>query len=206
MPERGSIRLNIQRGAGVGEFAQFLTDLEGVYLALHLLPNERTLRRYRGRQSFYLEGLEWAPSYLDASDLRGSELYPLDQLEIVRISIQSPGWVEVIGSLNPLQQIREYLKDRHERKKDRAWRCETEKERALLEIEILRLQTERDRIGVIGQFYELLERMEINPEERQRLLWERLGAPMMRLSHHQDTGLLGSQDDDIDTKGDETGG
>jgi hypothetical protein len=108
----------------------------------------------------------------------------------------------LLGSLNPLQQLREYLKDRHERKKDRDWRGDAEKERALLENEILQIQAERGRIGVIGEFNELLQRMEISPEDRQRIIWERLGPAMTRLGRHQDTGLLGSQHDGADKDGD----
>jgi len=42
---------------------------------------------------------------------------PSERLFFSKVNIQSPGFWEVMGSLNPLQQIREYLKDRHERKK-----------------------------------------------------------------------------------------
>lgn len=203
MPERGTIKLNIERGAGVSEFRGFLADLEGAYLALYTLPTEARARRLRGRLPFIIDylGLDLFDAYhWNPSHLAGTDIYPEDQLEISRISIRSPGWVELLGSLNPLQQIREYLKDRHERKKDVAWRSEAEKERAHVELDILRLQAERERTGLISEFYELLERMDLSQEERQRILWDRLGTPMMRLAHHQDTGLLGSQNDEVDGK------
>jgi hypothetical protein len=101
--------------------------------------------------------------------------------------------VELIGSLNPLQQLRDYLKDRHERTKDNKWRSDAEREKAHLELEILRAHAEREQIGAIAYFYELLERINLTDEERQRLLWERLGGPMLRLGQHQDSGLLGDQ-------------
>ncbi|WP_145960990.1 hypothetical protein [Sphingosinithalassobacter portus] len=201
MAKRGSVKLNIQRGAGVAEFRQFLADLESAYLALYFLPVGDGVRRLSRRLPLLIDYMGIEPFEVYFGNPRRSEdgaIYPKDQLEIAAISIHSPGWVELIGSLNPLQQIREYLKDRHERKKDRAWRSETEKHRALVELEILRLQAERERTGVISDFYELLERMDISPEERQRILWDRLGKPMSQLAHHQDTGLLGSQNDNID--------
>lgn len=45
-----------------------------------------------------------------------------DRLIILKVNIQSPDFWEVIGSLNPLEQIREFLKDRHERKIDDHYR------------------------------------------------------------------------------------
>ncbi len=203
MPERGVVKLNIQRGAGIAEFASFLVDLENAYLALRLLPTIDSARHFTRRWHFLVDYQGVDPStlrYRHWPEISGREIYPKDQLEITRINIQSPGWIELLGSLNPLQQIREYLKDRHDRTKDRAWRGETEKERALLENDILRNQAEHERINVISAFSELLEHVGFSSEERQRAVWERLGPPMMRLANHQDTGLLGSQNDEIDSK------
>lgn len=204
MPERGLVKLDIDRGASVVEFGRFLADLEHAYLAIYSLPSLNDLRRPRRR--FLIDYLD-----LDLLDLWptghrvpvGGPVYPDDQLAIARISIQSPGWVELIGSLNPLQQLREYLKDRHERAKDKEWRSAAERDKAYLELEILRTQAERERVGAISDFYELLERMELTEEERQRILWDRLGGPMMRLGQHQDSGLLGDQRDENKDKGEE---
>src|SRR5690606_11924323 len=55
-------------------------------------------------------------------------ILPSDALVINRVNIQSPGFWEFLGSLNPLQQIREFLKDRHERKKDKKYRSRQEEE------------------------------------------------------------------------------
>jgi hypothetical protein len=204
MPDRGTIRLNIQRGAEIGEFARLLTDLEATYFALLYLPNGRTFRRLlKDRDQFFdlLDAEIFAANYARPHGTNGKEPYPKDRLEISRISINSPGWMELVGALNPLQQIREYLKDRHERRTDRSWRDATEKERALLENAVLREQVEREKLSTIKGFYDLLEHMDISPEARQRILWERLGPVMMRLGRHQDAGLLGAQDDEKDTEG-----
>jgi hypothetical protein len=197
------VQLNIERGAPLQEFREFLADLEQAYVSLYLLPSRRELRRLERWLPLPIEylGLDFIgvrqrePGYPDQS-----RIYPEDQLEITRITIRSAGWVELLGSLNPLQQIREYLKDRHERKKDKAWRWETEKQRAQAEVKILHLQAERERIGAIKDFNDLLEHIDISPEQRRKILWERVGVPLARLGHHQDTGLLGSQNDNIDGK------
>lgn len=196
--ERGEVTLSIQRGAGVTEFARFLTDLETAYVALLTLPTERSIRGWRRRGPLLFEFPEFALDISHAGDwtnLSQRMIYPSDQLEISRISIQSPGWVELVGSLNPLQQLREYLKDRHERKKDRDWRGRAEKERAQFENDILRSQAMRERVGVIRECYELLESSGASREECQRYVWDKVGPPLMRLADHQDAGLLGGQDD-----------
>ncbi len=205
MPEHGRVKIDLQRGASVAEFSAFLIDLEAAYIALLSLTRERELKRLLRRVplSLYMLIETLGP---DALFMRDGEIghpsrasvYPPDQLEITRISIQSPGWVELLGALNPLQQLREYLKDRHERRKDMDWRSASEKERAKLENEALRIQIERDRIGVIGDFNALLERMDIPSDERSQIIWDRVGPPLMRLGHHQDTGLLGKQSDIAD--------
>ena len=61
---------------------------------------------------------------------------PKDLLEIASISIHSPGFWEVLGGLNPLQQIREYLNDRHKRRQDREFREAAEKKKLEIENEL----------------------------------------------------------------------
>ena len=200
MPERGEVRLNIERGATVAEFGQFLADLERAYLAIYSLPSRPELRRWRRR---YLTGyfdLDLIVPYWGFPGLTAEMLHPDDQLLMPRISIQSPGWLDLSGIGGVLEQIREFLKDRHERKKDKDWRDQAAQDRAHWENQLLKHQAEREGIGAIRDYGELLEELGLSQEERDRLLWERLGVPLARLGHHQDTGLLGSQNDEIDGK------
>ncbi len=195
MPERGAIKFDLERGATVAEFRSFLADLEGAYIALYSLP---TRRRY-GRLGPLVDilGYELLPFSL-ASDrvMRPDEVHPDDQLELSRISIQSPGWGEFIGALNPLRELRDYLKDRHERTKDKRWRDATDHDRAVLENDLLRAKAEREHVGALSDFHDLMERAGISQEDRQRIMWEKLGLPMKRLGRHQDSGLLGDQTKD----------
>lgn len=71
---------------------------------------------------------------------------PDDRLELRRISIESPGFWEFFGALNPLQQIREYLKDRHERRKDVDYR---DAAGLLLESELLQRQITEKENGIL---------------------------------------------------------
>jgi hypothetical protein len=198
--ERGTVRLNLERGATVAEFRKFLDDLELAYVAIYDLPTIGDAgyfdRPHLSRREYRLSRYDYLYGNMDG--IRPRDIYPPDQLEISKISIQSPGWIELLASWSPLQQIREYLKDRHERKKDKLWRWESERMREMAELELLRIQAERERTGAIRDFYGLLEEMDVSSEERQKILWQRLGAPLSRLAHHQDSGLLGSQNDNID--------
>lgn len=57
-----------------------------------------------------------------------NKIMPNEALVISKINFNSPGFWEMIGALNPLIQIREYLNDRHKRKKDKLlWETETVK-------------------------------------------------------------------------------
>lgn len=202
MIKRGTIRLNIERGASVAEFKSFLDDLETAYLAVYALPSNQEWRSLERRFPFLIEflGAGFFTHRFANTERFGSEnVFPLDQIEITRISIQSPGFVELLAAFNPLQQIREYLKDRHERKKDKEWRWESEKDRAAAEVNILRIQAEREGTSAIREFSELLDSIGLREEEKQKILWERVGGPLARLGKHQDSGLLGSQNDNVDS-------
>jgi hypothetical protein len=93
-----SLRIKVLRGGTVTEIAAFLTDLEGAYNALYAF--EWTISNWQRRRRvfapFFLEGFfGLLPTDQDAQDV-----LPEYRLELTRISIQSPGWAEVIGALN----------------------------------------------------------------------------------------------------------
>ena len=123
------------RAGTIPEITNYLHDLETAYNSLYafdkfldiLNPRSKNRRRFY----FYEFGYPLTPNFkLDNSS---DFILPENKLTITKINIQSPGFWEVLGSLNPLQQLREYLNDRHERRKDRQWREQTEKEKAVLE-------------------------------------------------------------------------
>lgn len=72
-------------------------------------------------------------------------LIPKESLVISKINFNSPGFWEMIGALNPLTQIREYLNDRHKRKKDKLlWESETAK--SILDNQKQELENDKLRI------------------------------------------------------------
>ena len=109
-----TIKILADRAGTVKELTNYLTDLENAYNSLHAFNRfldyfHQESRSNRRMIHFICEfGIPLNSSLkLDnSSDL----IKPVDRLVISRISIQSPGFWEIVGSLNPLQQIREYPK------------------------------------------------------------------------------------------------
>ena len=78
--------------------------------------------------------------FLDYNDF-DKILLPSDMLMVKSINFNSPGFWEFLGSLNPLNQLRQYLNDRHNRKKDKLlW--EQEQVQKKLENDKLKLKNE----------------------------------------------------------------
>lgn len=78
---------------------------------------------------------------------KASEDYDLLEQEgrlIVRsFQMNSPGFWEFIGSLNPLEVLRNYLNDRHKRRQDREYREAAEADRLDQELQQARLENDR---------------------------------------------------------------
>ncbi|MCX8478511.1 MAG: hypothetical protein ORN56_01835 [Chitinophagales bacterium] len=113
---------------------------------------------------------------------------PSDRLIISKVNIQSPGFWEVLGSLNPLQQIREYIKDRHERKKDEKYRSRQEEEIGELEI-----QERKGRI--VNQRIETLKELGYSNAEIRQFATAIVIQPLIRLGNHQDNGQIEGLDE-----------
>ncbi|UUY01579.1 hypothetical protein LRS13_12625 [Svornostia abyssi] len=90
----------------------------------------RWSRRY-GPPDFFLPWLSQPAAIGGAFNLLGS--VPAAPLVISRVVLESPGFWEFVGTLNPLEVIRQYLNDRHERKKDNEYRSSAERERLALD-------------------------------------------------------------------------
>ena len=85
----------------------------------------------------------------------GNYLMPMESLVVSKVSFNSPGFWEMIGTLNPLIQIREYLNDRHKRKKDKLlWENESAKsilESRKQELENNKLEIQNNELELANQ-------------------------------------------------------
>lgn len=109
-----------------------------------------------------------------------------ESLVVNKVVLGSPGFWEFVGALNPLEVLRKYLNDRHERRKDREYREGAERSRlqienALAELDVLRRIAELER--------------EFGPEAipdglRLRLLAAEVREPLEELSDFEQRGLI----------------
>jgi len=193
--ESGKLTILAERGGTIGEVTRFLSDLESAYDALYLF--ERSW--LPGRAWRHLPpGLWWELGYPMALVQRrgrprvdGDSVPPRARLTLQRVRIESPGFWEFAASLNPLQQIREYLNDRHRRRQDKEFREAAEKERLTLENELLRRQLAEKDNSIVRERIALLREVGYSDEDIDRIVWASIGAPLTRLGRHQDTQLIG---------------
>jgi hypothetical protein len=181
------------------ELIEFLNDLNNTYNSLYVFNtfldthNPYYKNKNRRRLLFY----ELGYPYLGNHKMDNSEelILPENRLFINKIVIQSPGFWEVLGSLNPLQQIREYLNDRHSRKQDNEWRNHTEREKAQLENELIQRQIYESDNRIMRERIEVLKELGFTEHEIRELIWTNMGEPLQKLGRHQDTGLIGGTQD-----------
>ncbi len=165
---------SIHRTADLVAFIRVVDDtyeaLSALDDAMAILTGERRLRRPSSLYSFR-RSYDYVPTSLpDAvefltkhrqqishfiggaeSDTRPArddfELLQEEGRLIIRsFRMNSPGVFEFIGSLNPLEVLRNYLNDRHKRRQDRAFREDAEEDHLANENERDRLENERARL------------------------------------------------------------
>ena len=194
--ETGRLVIHADRGGTIGEITAFLLDLEAAYDALYRLDNAgRGLRRYR-----HIVPLEFFPELgygLNPLSQQTStlEIPPSDRLVLDRVRIESPGLWEFLGSLNPLQQLREYLNDRHKHRQDREFREAAEKEKLMLENELIRRQIYEKENSILRERIAIFRELGYSNDDLDRFIWGTVGGPLSRLGKHQDTKLIGGSDD-----------
>lgn len=180
-----ALRVKSERLGEVAEIVSYLQDMEAAYnhiFAFDLIVQE-------AQERYGEEMISWGRSRRRTSrtirQIRdpGSVVLPEDRLRLRAISIQSPGAWDFLGALNPLETLRKYLADRHERKKDLAYRNAAEAERLRLENEKLKTEVVRDRI-------EILRGLEIPEDRIAAALNLHVVAPLSKLDESQDTALI----------------
>ena len=195
LEESGKLTIVAQRGGSITEISAFLSDLENAYLALyaihHLWLPERMWHR------FPLEFLMAPGSPFSGFGQMGriqlgvDALPPNARLTLESVRIESPGVWEFLASLNPLQQIREYLNDRHRRRQDMEFREDPERKRLELDNELVQRQVEKMDIANFREKIEILRELGYSDDEIRRMIWMNFGVPLARLGRHQDTHLIG---------------
>ncbi len=181
------------RSGTVREFAVFLTDLNEAYSACYHYSQTTKILRRRSRLGPFPF---WEPGYGQLHDISNDRrspesIQPGAVLELSQVEIHSPGFFEFLGMLNPLLQIREYLNDRHERRKDRDYREIADREKMSLENELLQRQIRKEELDILGHELGIMRDMGFDEDYLRQYVWQRIGQPLARLARHQDSGLIG---------------
>jgi hypothetical protein len=185
MPEpQARLELAASRAGEVRDVVGYLQALESAYnniYALDVLIKEasgETQVRYwsRGRRASIKPAKE--PDRL---------VLPEDRLRLTAVTIQSPGLWAFLGAVIPLETIRKWVSDRHERRKDAAYRTQQEELRGTLEIEKLRVEVAQKKV-------DLLKSAGVPEEQIRKALAVHLFEPLEALNRYQDAGLIETAD------------
>ncbi|MDE0520607.1 MAG: hypothetical protein OXH79_01460 [Boseongicola sp.] len=172
-----------------------MSDLQNAYVALYALNRMSGLRRHRHPMHFEMLLDAGFPQFgfwqSGLPSFAADSLPPNARLTLEKVRIESPGFWEFLASSNPLLQLREYLNDRHERRKDREFREASERERLQLENEMIRQRLEKMGTANLRDQIELLRSIGFEENEIRDMIWMNAGAPLSRLGRHQDSGLIG---------------
>ena len=106
-----------------------------------------------------------------------------DRLVLKGVFLQSPGFWDFLGKLNPLEVIRQYLNDRHERKKDTDFRNNAEETR-------LRLENMRLENKVLNERLQIAEKIGYSKDDLEPLFASLVAVPLEKLDSHQDRNVI----------------
>jgi DNA-binding transcriptional MerR regulator len=187
--ETTTLKILANRAGSVTEITNYLQDLEIAYNSLYAFHKFIDIYSERRKSLFPFDSGAYL-SYNLKLDNSIENIVPEDRLLITKISIQSPGFWEVLGSLNPIQQLREFLKDRHERRKDIEWREQTEREKGVLENQLIQRQINESENRTVRERIEIFRELGFSNEEIRDIIWTNLSKPLIELGKHQDTGLI----------------
>lgn len=189
--ERGTLRLHADGPVMLAEVRAYLKDLELAYagsIAFEELiaVSERRWTYLRRQGPWPFEVMSW-PGLIAVGQFDDETIFSLvparHRLRLHRVSMSSPGFWEVLGRLNPLQFISEYLQGRHERRADLTYRWEADERRRRIEDAALLEEVLSRRI------HNMHEAGASEPELaacRRRFLEE----PLLRLASHQDSAAI----------------
>ncbi len=199
MPQKqGKIRIHGHGEIEVALVEEYLADLKHAYDSLIAFESVMDGLKRVSREfpfPFYPTGMmygwplgprravryvrDWPPTTEEVSSLVPHS----EQLVLSAVQLSSPGFWEFLGKINPLEVIRLYLNDRHERRKDREYRESAEERR--LRLENLKLENE-----VIAGRVKIAKELGATDRDLAPLLNELVNKPLLALDRHQDKGVI----------------
>jgi hypothetical protein len=127
----------------------------------------------------------WKESYVRESEKRFARWVPEeDRLILKSVELRSPGDWEFLGKLNPLEVIRLYLQDRHERRKDKAYREPAERR-------ALELDNKLKEAQLLSTQIDTARKMGATDDDLRPMLERFIWHPLAQLDRFQDEGIAG---------------
>jgi hypothetical protein len=190
-PEILKLRIKAGRLGTVKEVKQFLTNFENAYNSIYAFvflidellkkDDKRQLKKkYHYLEKYFKE--ETLLKLIEEIDI-DKIILPADEIKISKINIQSPGFWEFLGNINPLEQIRKYLIDRKERRKNRDYRDRIEEGMGNLSIMEIETRIIHDRIKILRE-------LGYSDKEIQQFVERMIIRPLYKLGRHLDTGQI----------------
>jgi len=173
--DRASLVLHSESGIPLFYVREFLTAIEAAYNYCYLAERFITYPP-EARSSIVAQAMEGGRRF-------GRWVPMSDRLLLGAVMLESPGFWELVGKLNPLEQIRLYLNERHERRKDREYREAAERDRLLLDNEMRATE-------VLAAKVRAAKEMGATDNDLAPLLDVFVRAPLSRLDRFQDEGLI----------------
>jgi hypothetical protein len=194
----GLLKLEGQLGVRLEEVREHLAHLEHAYNSIYafeqIIASAERLAR-RGPWPFALDPLGWPglpvrtgrllSTWPPSPGVVASLVPSRDRLVLQSARFESPGFWEFLGSLNPLEVIRQYLNDRHERRRDTKYRDAAEASRLDLENRLLENRVIRERI-------EIARSLGAGASDLAPLLNELVHRPLRALNGAQDERFIES--------------
>lgn len=175
----GILRVEGRAGIPVREFRETLHVLEKAYNGISNLYAyaESASHHPTGGKGVQVSGgpaelLQALQDYGDISLDTGSTWC---ELELLGADLKSPGFFEFLGALNPLECLRRYACDRHERKKDKEYR-NTEEKRSM------QAENASKEAAAVKEWVAVLQQVGYPPEQIRQIIEKNLLFPMQELS------------------------
>ena len=197
MPKLGAARVYSHGEIEVERVIAYLSDFRVAYdslLAFDIVTARATRALREGPYPFFVEDGFLRVSGRVVLGRIGRDLRPAaedipflipqsEQLTLKSVRLESPGFWEFLGSLNPIEVLRKYLNDRHERRKDKAYRETAEERRLGLENLI------REEELISARIHNLKE-LGLTDRDLAPLANQLINRPLIALTKHQDSGVI----------------
>ena len=192
-PQRAILRITSEGGIRLSEVREYLAAIEDAYNGTLVFENFIDGLRRHDPFFFHPPSFMWWP--LRASGRKrtlklggGTEsiasfVPPPERVVLLRVKLESPGAWEFLGRLNPLEVIRQWIADGHERRKDKNYREAAEQERLRLENSLLENRVIHERIQIARE-------LGATDEDLAPVLNELIFKPLNGVSQQQNKGLI----------------